>query len=63
MPRADLNKRSVSALSVCGKMLRKGQTVTVLEEAVGPRERKMASRGRILIRSSNQSGQVKITAV
>ena len=63
MPRADLDKRRASSVSVCGKMLRKGQSLPVLKSAVGPRERKLESRGLIKILSSNTKDQVRILAV
>ena len=62
MPRADLDKRAASSVSVCGKMLRKGQTILVDAQAVGPRERKMESRGRIKISPSNKAGKLRIRA-
>jgi len=37
------------SVSVCGKMLRNNQAVIVPASAIGPREEKMASRGRIRI--------------
>ena len=63
MPRGDLKSRRVSSVSVCGKMLRKGQVLTVLASAVGQRERKMESRGRIKILKSNKKGMVQIRAI
>ena len=49
-----------SAVSVCGKILKNGQTVTVADAAIGPRERKMETRGRITIRPSNVKGKSQI---
>ena len=63
MPRADLDQRKVSSVSVCGKMLRKGQTILVAESAVGARERKMADRKKIRIIKSNKPGKVQIRAL
>jgi hypothetical protein len=58
--RSPLAKRKASSVSVCGKLLQSGQSITVSESAVGPRERKLADKGRIRIRSSNQKGKVQI---
>jgi len=63
MARQDLKSRTVSSVSVCGKMLRKGQTLTVKAGAIGSRERKMETRGRIKIVASNKKGMVQIRAV
>jgi len=62
MARRDLLSRSVSSVSVCGKMLRKGQSITVTSSAVGDRERKMEARGKIKILKSNKKGMVQIRA-
>lgn len=56
-----LRSAQPNAVSVCGKMLTKDQTLTVAESAVGPRERKLEERGKIAIRKSNQKGMVQIT--
>ena len=37
------------SVSVCGKMLRDGQTIIVPASAIGPREEKMMARGKIRI--------------
>ena len=63
MARQDLSDRKVSSMSVCGKMLRKGQTITVSESAIGERERKMERRKRIRIIKSNKKGKVQIRAL
>jgi hypothetical protein len=62
MARKDLKDRKVSAVSVCGKLLRRGQAITVMSSAVGDRERKMESRGRIKIIKSNKKDMVQIRA-
>ena len=62
MARKDLKSRNVSSVSVCGKMLRLGQSITVKASAVGDRERKMESRGRIKILKSNKKDMVQIRA-
>jgi hypothetical protein len=59
----DLMNRKVSSISVCGKMLRKGQVLTVASSAVGDRERKMEQRGRIKILSSNREGFLQVKAL
>tara|TARA_Y100000034_G_scaffold116791_1_gene155532 strand:- start:42 stop:233 length:192 start_codon:yes stop_codon:yes gene_type:complete len=63
MSRQALKSRSVSSVSVCGKILRKGQTITVPSSAVGPREQKMEDRGRIRIIRSNKKDKVQIRAI
>lgn len=63
MARAQLDRREASSISVCGKMLRKGQTITVPATAVGVREEKMVSRGKIRVIKSNKPGQVQIKAL
>lgn len=60
MASSPLRSKSANAVSVCGKILQRGQTITVVETAVGPRERKMAEGGRISIRASNEKGKVQI---
>lgn len=63
MPRRDLDNRHVDSVSACGKMLRKGQAITVQESAVGDRERKMQERGKIRILPSNKKGFVQVKAL
>tara|TARA_Y100000310_G_scaffold324758_1_gene387048 strand:+ start:558 stop:749 length:192 start_codon:yes stop_codon:yes gene_type:complete len=63
MSSRELKARKAQSISVCGKMLRKGQTITVSESAIGDRERKMESRGRIRIIKSNKKGKVQIRAL
>jgi hypothetical protein len=63
MARNDLAQRSVSSYSVCGKMLRRGQTILVDATAIGPREKKMEKRGKIRISASNKKGKVQIRAL
>lgn len=48
--------------SVCGKLLRKGQSVTVAESAIGPREMKMLERKQLVKRKSNKAGFVQLVA-
>ena len=60
MSRNDLLARNVTSYSVCGKMLRKGQTTTVDADAIGPRERKLEQRRKIRITKSNKPGKVQI---
>lgn len=49
------------AVSVCGKLLRAGQSLLVPESAIGPRERIMEQKGKIRIRVSNERGKWQIT--
>jgi hypothetical protein len=58
--KSPLHNAEANAVSVCGKILTAGQSITVPETAIGPRERKMESRGKLLIRSSNKEGQVQV---
>lgn len=62
MNKTPLRQAKAESVSVCGKMLKKGQSITVLDTAIGPRERKMAERGRITIRASNKKGHSQIVA-
>lgn len=55
-----LRSAQPNTLSVCGKLLRKGQAITVTESAIGPRERTMLARKQIGKRESNQSGYVQL---
>ena len=52
-----------NALSICGKILLQGQTLTVPATAIGPRERKAEEKGKISIRPSNKEGQVQIVCL
>ena len=61
MKRTPLHDSQPDSVSVCGRLLRNGQTLTVPETAVGPRERKAETRRRISIRESNREGYVQIT--
>jgi hypothetical protein len=62
MPRrSPLRSAQVGSLSICGKLLKKGQSITVPESAVGPRERRKEAQGKITIRRSNKSGFLQIT--
>lgn len=63
MARAPLRQKKPSSVSVCGKLLKSGQTVTVPGTAIGDRERKLAERKLIRIRDSNKVGQVQIVCL
>ena len=58
--RTPLRKKTPNSVSVCGKVLRKGQVITVPESAIGPREKKQAARGKIVIRKSNKPDCVQV---
>lgn len=60
MKRSPLHSAKPDAVSVCGKILKAGQTITVADSAIGERERKMATKGSITIRASNKKGQSQI---
>lgn len=61
MPRqSPLRNAQADAVSVCGSILQNGQSKTVLESAIGPRERALEARGKIKIRKSNEKGKVQI---
>jgi hypothetical protein len=47
-------------ISVCGKMLKRGQVISVPASAIGPRERRMEAKGKILIRKPTSDGKVQI---
>ena len=55
-----LRQRAACSVSVCGKLLRGGQSINVAESAIGDRERKMEKGGKISIRASNKKGTVQI---
>ena len=57
-----LRAAEAEAVSVCGKILKKGQSTTVASTAIGERERALERRGRITIRPSNKPGQSQIVA-
>ena len=61
MRKSPLEKAKADAVSVCGKILKSGQTITVAESAIGPREQKLEARGKISIRPSNKKGHVQVT--
>ena len=58
-----LRSAQPNSVSVCGKILRKGQSLTVAESAIGPREQKMVSRKQLQIRKSNKPGFVQLVAL
>lgn len=60
MHRSPLRNAQPESVSVCGKLLRRDQSLTVAESAIGPRERALEAKGKIKIRPSNKSGQVQI---
>ena len=61
MPKSSpLRTSQADSVSVCGKLLKKGQALTVAESAIGPREKKLISRGKIKIRKSNKTGHVQV---
>lgn len=58
-----LRSAQPDAVSVCGKMLQKGQSLIVKESAIGPRERKLEARGKIAVRKSNKPGHLQIVCL
>ena len=58
--RSPLMNAQPNSVSVLGKLLRKGQSLTVPESAIGPRERKLEARKKIKIRKSNKPGHVQV---
>jgi hypothetical protein len=61
MPRrSPVQSAQPNSVSICGKLLQPGQSITVPESAIGPRERKAESRGKIRVRSSNKPGHVQV---
>ena len=56
-----LRNAQPGTLSVCGRLLRRGQSVTLNSAAIGSRERSLESRGKIRIRPSNVEGKVQVT--
>ena len=64
MPRlSPLRSASGESISVCGKLLRKGQTLTVPASAVGPRERTAIARKQLGERKSNKAGHVQLVVL
>lgn len=61
--KSPLRSAQAETRSVCGKLLRQGQSVTVKESAIGPREEKMISRKQIAKRSSNKPGHVQLVVL
>jgi hypothetical protein len=58
-----LRSKRASAVSACGKILRPGQTVSVPQTAVGPREEALVSQGKLRVRTSNRRDWVQITCL
>lgn len=58
--RSPLLSAQPQAVSVCGKLLRSGQSLLVPESAIGPRERSMERKGKIRFRISNEKGKIQI---
>jgi hypothetical protein len=61
--KSPLRSAQPDTLSVCGKLLRKGQSVTVTESAIGPRERTMLARKQLGKRKSNKPGHVQLVVL
>lgn len=61
--KSPLRQATADSVSVCGKILKAGQSVTVVASAIGPRERKAEERKRISIRPSNEKGKVQILCI
>ena len=59
--KSPLRSAKPNAVSVCGKILTKGQTISVPETAIGPREKQLEAQKKISIKDSNKKGQVQIT--
>lgn len=55
-----LRGAQVDSISACGKVLRSGQSITVPESAIGPREKKLVSQKKLSIRTSNTAGHVQV---
>jgi len=58
-----LRTKRPDSVSVCGELLRKGQSTTVDESAVGPSERRKEANGLIKIRRARERGKLKVTCV
>lgn len=58
-----LHNAQADALSVCGRLLKRGQVMLVPESAIGSRERKLEQRKLIAIRKSNKPGFLQIVAL
>ena len=60
MRKSPLKSAQADSVSVLGKLLRKGQAITVKETAIGPKERKLVKAGKISLRQSNKDGYVQV---
>jgi hypothetical protein len=58
--RSPLRTAQADSVSVCGRLLKKGQSLTVAKSAIGPREQKLISRGKVTLRKSNKPGFVQV---
>ena len=61
--RTPLLSTKPQSLSVCSKLMRVGQIITVPAGAVGAKERRLVARGKIAVRSSNKPGHVQVTCL
>ena len=55
-----LRTAKAHSISVCGKMLQKGQSIIVNESAIGPRELTQAQKGKIRIIKAQEKGKKQI---
>jgi len=60
MRKSPLRTAQADSVSVCGKLLRRGQSLTVKESAIGPKERRLKAAGKISFRDSNKPGHVQV---
>jgi len=61
MPRkSPLRSAQPDSVSVCGRLLRKGQAITVKESAIDAKVKKAEARGKVRIRKSNKPGHVQV---
>ena len=61
--KSPLRSAQVGSMSICGKLLRVGQSITVQASAIGPREQKALARQQLVKRASNKPGFVQLVVV
>ena len=55
-----LRSAKADAVPVCGRLLKRGQSMVVAESAIGARELKLAAKGKVRIIDAQQKGKKQI---
>ena len=58
-----LRNAQPDTLSVCGKLLRPGQVMTVPQTAIVPRETRLIKRRKIATRPANKNGMIQVVCL